>query len=286
MPRNAMVISKLWAQASVLTFLLGFTGLGILAALIYARQPPRPARVLAANGESLFTGEDIVAGQQLFQRRELMQFGTIYGHGAYLGPDFTAQYLHRAASSMLSFYEQQGARPDEARAQVVRESKDNAYDPGTDTLTFTAGQAHAFQSMRDFYREYFGPHETQRGLKRPAIADPGEIHQLTAFFAWAAWTASARRPDAPYSYTNDWPGEPLVGNFPTAENFFWSVVSLISLLAGIGLVLYLFGRYQVLGWHRADEQGQCCTHKQTGDNEDGKGKGKSGDCANQNRMGG
>jgi nitric oxide reductase subunit B len=255
MARGSMGISKAWAQAAALTFLLGFTGLGILAALLYSEKAPLPARVTAPSGEILFTREDILAGQHVFQKYELMQFGTLYGHGAYLGPDFTAQYLHGAALDMLSFFGEEGAPRPEVRERVVREWKTNAYDARADALPLSAGQVHAFEAMDRFYRDFFGKSETQRGVKRPAIADPAEVRRLTAYFAWAAWTASARRPGEPYSYTSNWPDEPLVGNRPTAESFFWSVISLLSLLCGTGLVFYAFGRFKWLGWHRADEEG-------------------------------
>lgn len=255
MARGRMAISKAWAQAAALTFLLGFTGLGILAALLYARQPPVPARVTAPGGEMLFTRGDILAGQHVFQKFQLMQYGTLFGHGAYLGPDFTAQYLHGAALDMLALYGEEGSPLPEVRDRVAREWKANAYDPGAEALPFTEGQAHAFEAMVRFYRDFFGDPAAQRGLRRPAIADSAEVRRLTAYFAWAAWTASARRPGESYSYTNNWPDEPLVGNRPTAENFFWSVVSLLSLLCGTGLVFYFFGRFKALGWHRADEEG-------------------------------
>ena len=45
-------------------------------------------------GEPIFTGRDIETGQQVFLKYGLMQNGTIWGHGAYLGPDFSARYLH------------------------------------------------------------------------------------------------------------------------------------------------------------------------------------------------
>ena len=255
MPRGQMVISKVWAQASLLTFFLGFTGLGILAALIYSQHAPIPARVVAPSGEVLFTRDDVEAGQNVFQKYGLMQHGTLYGHGAYLGPDFTAQYLHRAALDMLAFYGEAQMPVPEIRAKVVGELKTNTYDAAGDTLTFSRGQVHAFDSLTGFYREYFGSLDVQRGVKRPVIADPSEVRRLTSYFAWASWTATAQRPGKAYSYTNNWPDEPLAGNAPTADNFFWSVVSLISLLCGIGVVLFAFGRFKVLGWHRADEEG-------------------------------
>lgn len=255
MARMQMVISKGWAQASLLTFLLGFTGLGILAVLIYTGHAPIPARVTAPSGAVLFSRADIEAGQNVFQKYGLMQHGTLYGHGAYLGPDFTAQYLHEAALDMIAFYAGEQSPGPEVMARVIRELKANAFDPTTDTLAFSAGQAHAFTTLTAFYADYFGPLAEQRGVKRPVIATADELHCLVSYFAWAAWTTTAHRPGHAYSYTNNWPDEKLAGNAPTAENFFWSVVSLISLLCGVGLVLYFFGRYPALGWHRADDEG-------------------------------
>lgn len=255
MARREMVISKAWAQASVLTFLLGFTGLGILAVIIYAERAPIPRHVVGPAGEQLFDREDIEAGQQIFQKYALMQHGTLYGHGAYLGPDFTAQYLHQAALDMTAFYgSQEPLGEPEVAARVVRELKRNAFDPSSEALVFSAGQAHAFETLAAFYADYFGPLEAQTGVKRPVIADRAEVRRLTSYLAWAAWTTTAARPGHDYSYTNNWPEEKLAGNAPTAANFFWSVVSLLSLLCGVGLVLYVFGRYKTLGWHRADEE--------------------------------
>ena len=88
-----------------------------------------------------------------------------------------------------------------------------------------------------------------------AIPDPEEIRRITAFIAWTAWTASARRPGRPYSYTNNWPPEPLVGNQLTEEAVVWSTLSIVALLGGIGLMLTVFGRYSsLLGWHAEEER--------------------------------
>ena len=52
---------------------------------------PMPDKVVSESGRLLFTGDDITRGQQLFQARGLMEYGSILGHGAYLGPDYTAE---------------------------------------------------------------------------------------------------------------------------------------------------------------------------------------------------
>ena len=248
-----MVISTLWLQVAAITFLIGFAVLGYLAYRINADHPPMPERVIAPDGALVFSGEEVLAGQHLFQRYGLMQYGTIFGHGAYLGPDFTAQYLHQQAILMRDNYKTSMSLAD-AEERVRQELKANAYDSVRKELRFSAGQAAAFNEMTRFYKEFFGQGSEQRGLKRPHIAEPFEIRHLTAYFAWAAWVASALRPGTTYSYTNNWPSEPLAGNFPTAQAFLWSAFSLIALLGGTGIVLYIVGRWDLLGWHRADEE--------------------------------
>ena len=249
-----MVISSLWLQVAILTFLAGFAVLLYLAYRIHAEPPPIPGRVVAEDGSTLFTGNDIMAGQHIFQKYGLMQYGTIFGHGAYLGPDFTAQYLHEAANAMVDFHRGQGRAEAEAHKLTSNELKQNRFDPQSDVLHYTTSQTYAFHQLATFYARYFGPVAEQTGLRRPAITDRDEIHQLTAYFAWSAWAAAATRPGTDYSYTNNWPSEPMAANTPTAEAILWSTLSLITLLGGTGLMFFVVGRWDLLGWHRADEE--------------------------------
>ena len=139
-----MDVSPWWLQAVVLTFLFGFAILGYLAIRIYQESPPIPGRIVSDSGQTVFTGNDIRAGQESFLTYGLMQYGSVYGHGAYLGPDFTADYLHRLALEMQRAY---GGTTDAAE-RVRRELRDNRYDPATDTLTWTDAQAQAFEILR------------------------------------------------------------------------------------------------------------------------------------------
>ena len=132
---SKMLISSLWLQVSLLTFAVGFAVLGYLAYRINAEHPPIPARVLDPDGRVLFTGEEIMGGQHVFQKYGLMQHGTIFGHGAYLGQDFNAEYLHRAALRMLEHYSGSTSSTPQAQARVIEESKANRYDPTTGDLT-------------------------------------------------------------------------------------------------------------------------------------------------------
>ncbi len=252
---KSMVISTKWLGAAILTFVLGFSILGFLSFMVYDESPPIPTEVVSEDGQILFTGADIMAGQHIFQKYGVMQYGTIFGHGAYLGPDFTAQYLHRAGLLMVDFHRQNGRSENEAVATVREEFKQNRYDPQSERLTLAASQVAAFESLTGFYTDYFSEPDEQRGLKRPAITAPDEIRRLTVFFTWAAWVSAAERPGEVYSYTNNWPPEPLAANIPTPDALLWSVLSLIALLGGAGLLFFFIGRYDLLGWHRADPKG-------------------------------
>jgi nitric oxide reductase subunit B len=212
--RRPMVISPLWFQGVILTFLVGVTILGYLALRVYQDHAPFPAKVVSEAGETVFTGDDVLHGQEAFLTCGLMEYGSIYGHGAYLGPDFTADYLHREAEEMIRAYGGGG----EAEAKVRKELQDNRCDPGTGVLTWTDGQARAFQTLREHYEdEILNRRRSGAGMGPGAVPNTEEIRRITAFIAWTAWPASARRPGQNYSYTNNWPPEPLAGNQLTEE---------------------------------------------------------------------
>src|SRR5262249_14520684 len=90
-------LSPWWRRALILLIISGFSALGYLAVRTYHDAPPSPARVIGPDGATLFTRQDVIAGQQIFLSHGLMENGSIWGHGAYLGPDFSAEYLHTMA---------------------------------------------------------------------------------------------------------------------------------------------------------------------------------------------
>ncbi|GFO68745.1 nitric oxide reductase [Geomonas limicola] len=251
--RRDMILSPGWLLTAVVTFLVGFSILGYLALRNVTDKPPVPREVRSADGSVLFTGADIMAGQQLFQKYGLMQYGTLFGHGAYLGPDFTAQYLRIAGEKALIFYSLQGMPRAMAADRVRSEAKQNGYNTAMGDLVYTPAQASAYRDMIGYYRGWFGPQEQQQGLKRPYLSNPEEVRQLTSYFSWASWVTAARRPYSNHSYTNNWPPDDLAGNTPTPGALMWSVLSVVGLLCGTGIILFVFGRYEWLGWHSADQ---------------------------------
>src|SRR5215216_7343078 len=146
--RRGLLVSKGWVQAVALVVLFGFFVLGLLAYRAY-------------------TGQDVIAGQGVFLKNGLMQYGSIFGHGAYLGPDYTSDYLRRSALAVRESYGGEGS--DRAAASTVDDFKQNRYDPETRTLEYTAPQVAAFEELREHYRQFFGEPTTRNGLRPKAI---------------------------------------------------------------------------------------------------------------------
>jgi nitric oxide reductase subunit B len=253
-------LSNGWRVGVVLTLLVGFTLLILISARAYREAPPTPERVVGPSGEIVFTGQEIVQGQEIFLKYALMENGTIWGHGAYLGPDFSAEYLHTlAVHAEETVAQERFHRSPESLSAWERESvqaeirhmlKKNRYEPGTGVLRFTAAEATSYHKQIDRWAAHFSDSARSGGLKTKYIEDPNELRKLTAFFAWTAWAAAANRPGKSYSYTNNFPYDPLAGNGPTADAFLWSALSLITLLASTALILFVFGRFNYLGWKR------------------------------------
>jgi nitric oxide reductase subunit B len=144
--RRELLVSKGWLQAVALVVLFGFFVLGLLAYRAYSGQPPIPERVVDPSGRVIFTGEDVTAGQGVFLKNGLMQYGSIFGHGAYLGPDYTADYLRRSALSVRESYGGEGSdvaavTPKAGRSSLVRRRRRPSGSCGDTTRTTLGSRA-------------------------------------------------------------------------------------------------------------------------------------------------
>ena len=160
--RRALLVSKGWIQAVVLVMLVGFFILGLLAYRTYMAHPPVPQRVVDAQGRVLYTGKDISKGQQVFLHNGLMEYGSAFGHGAYLGPDFTADYLRRSSDLVKRSYG--GNASDSAARRTIADFRTNRYDKRTKTLTLTAPQAAGLPRARAVLQPASSP------TRRPSTA--------------------------------------------------------------------------------------------------------------------
>lgn len=251
-------LSPWWLRTVAIVLVVGFAGLLAITMLAYRNAPPIPGQVVDAQGNTVFTGDDISKGQAVFLKYGLMDNGSIWGHGAYLGPDYSAEALHFIGQdTAAAIAEEQFGKPmaelDASQQAAVRGEttvalKTNRYDGQTDVLRLTAPEATAYRQQVDYWTNYFKDPTKNGGLKPDLITDPTELHQFTAFVTWAAWASVANRPGTDASYTNNFPYDASVGNLPTGHALLWSALSLLLLLAGIAGVLLAFGKFDYLGW--------------------------------------
>jgi len=256
-------LSVWWRRSVLLVFVIGMIGLIFMSVQAYRYAPPIPEKVVDSDGKTIFSRQEIEAGQRVFLKYGLMQNGSIWGHGSYLGPDFSAQYLHELSletgqsiarqefgADLSTLDESQRALVDSRVAILLKE---NRYDPVSKQLTFIDAEKNSFQKQLTGWTDYFKHPVSNSGLPDNYINDPGEIRQLTAFFAWTAWASVANRPGKVFSYTNNFPYDPTVGNRLTSDAVLWSALSVAMLLAGLAIVLFTFGRFDYLGWKGGPE---------------------------------
>jgi nitric oxide reductase subunit B len=244
---------KLWIWLGVI-FFLSFGALGLIGREIYMKAPPVPAAVRVDGGATVYARADIDSGREVWQTLGGMQLGSVWGHGAYVAPDWSADWLHREAVALLDIYaREQGmagyaAAPPERqavfRSRLQAEMRRNTYDAATDSVTISPQRAAAMATVADHYASLFGGDPALRELREQyAIPDRTVLsaerrRQLGAFFFWTSWAASTNRPGDTVTYTNNWPHEPLVANTPSTSLGMWSIASVIFLIAGIGLLVW------------------------------------------------
>ncbi len=223
--------------------------------------PPIPATVVSA-GVTLTDGKAILDGQNVYQRYGLMDHGSVWGHGSLRGMDFSAYTLHCVGVLVKQYLADPGKAPENAfrslpgnprreldalDAAVIKELRNSArdhYKEATKTLELTPAQAYAFKQMRKFWENEFAEGDAHYGFLKNTVRTPTERQDLADFFFWTAWAAGTNRPGLNYSYTNNWPSDPTVGNHASAEAVVWSIASILSLFVVFGLVVYIVHRYQ------------------------------------------
>ena len=256
--------SRLWRWLGLIC-VLSFGALGYLGWEIYLSAPPIPKAVISSDGEVLFTGEQVQRGQQAWMSAGGQQLGTVWGHGSYVAPDWSADWLHREAVALQAIRaaeQQRGSSPTEAdqaavNARVREEMRRNTYDEIDGTVKVSAERARAIRQVAAHFDSLFGSDPALAKLREQYAMTDGTLPEkadrqaLTAFFFWSAWAAATNRPgETELSYTSNWPHEPLVGNTLSTSAAMWSMASIILLLAGIAAMLWLHGR----GEHEAEAQ--------------------------------
>ena len=240
-------MKRLWI-GFIVVVAVSFGVLGWAGVRVYQQAPPVPDRVVTTTGRVVLGPGDITGGQDVWRSLGGMEMGSIWGHGSYVAPDWTADYLHREAESVLDQwsrarfatpYASLGSTAQAGlRDELQRSFRTNAYDPGAKTLVIDDARGEAFERSVAYYADVFSKGRTEFAIPAGTLTDGARTRQMTAFFFWSSWAASTNRPGDTVTYTSNWPHEPLVGNRPTGEAVVWTGVSIILLLGGIGLLAF------------------------------------------------
>jgi nitric oxide reductase subunit B len=237
-----MSYKRYWLALAVV-ILGSFAVLGTVGRKMISQAPPIPD-VYSADGQLLFTGTSITDGQGVWQSIGGQEIGTVWGHGAYVAPDWSADWLHRESEILLDTWAKRkgavsfGALNVEEQAalkgRLVHEIRTNTYDAAQNRVALSADRVAAYKQLATYYADVFASGRKEYAIPQGALKDAAKQQQLAEFFWWSAWATGTERPGSHVSYTNNWPHEPLVGNQPTSGAILWSIISFVALIAGIG----------------------------------------------------
>ncbi len=246
---------KLWI-ALILVIVVSFGVLLFFGNQIYRKAPPIPEKVVNEKGEVLFTGKEIKDGQNVWQSIGGHELGTIWGHGAYQAPDWTAERLHKEAVFMLNhlaekeygkkFDQLDDSRQAALKVKLQNDLRKNTYNKETGVLAISNSRAEAYRDISSHYKKLFMGHPDLHHLREAysmaenTIKDEDRMRKMNSFFFWASWATVTERPGNDVTYTNNWPPEELVGNKPSRPLFIWTGFSVIVLLLGIGLLSWYY----------------------------------------------
>jgi nitric oxide reductase subunit B len=252
---------RLWIGLGLL-LTIGFGVLLWMGGEIHRQQPPIPEQIVTESGQTVFTREDIETGRTVWQSIGGQQLGSIWGHGALVAPDWSADWLHRESEAWLDlraksqfgkgFGALSSGEKAKLKAELQPDIRSNRFDAGAGTLTISDERAKAIATVADHYESVFSSDPAGAALRETYAMKEGTVdtaehrRQMGAFFFWTSWAAVTNRPGQEVSYTNNWPYDPTVGNQATSSTFLWTVFSVLFMIAGIAL----------LGWHYAVYHGR------------------------------
>jgi nitric oxide reductase subunit B len=231
---------------------LSFLVLGWVGVQIYQEAPPIAERVVTTEGTEVIGAGEISRGQNTWQSMGGMEIGSIWGHGSYVAPDWTADWLHRESIFILDEWGRaEHGKPYEKLApeqqaplqkRLTALMRRNTFDPASRTLTIDPVRARAFEANVAYYADVFRNGREVYAIPKGTLVKETDIRRLSAFFFWSSWAASTNRPESDISYTSNWPHEPLVENEPTGDAVVWTGVSIILLLAGVGGLAFWYAK--------------------------------------------
>ena len=247
-----MTTKRLWIVLALI-MATSFAVLGLMGREIHRQAPPIPDRVVSASGEVLLTRQDIQDGQLAWQSMGGQQVGSVWGHGGYVAPDWSADQLHRELVATLDIWARRDfgvayAELDDARqaaleSRLKTEFRTNTYDAATGTITVSDDRAAAMAAVRAHYEGLLGDDaglaelREQYAIAENPVPDAARRSDIASFWWWSGWAAGTNRPGDDVTYTSNWPHEPLIDNVPSSANMFWSAASILLLIFGVAALI-------------------------------------------------
>ncbi|MFP5393207.1 MAG: nitric-oxide reductase large subunit [Gammaproteobacteria bacterium] len=250
---------KLWTWLALIC-ILSFATLLWVGREIYLQAPPIP-QVTDATGKVLFNKDQIQKGQQAWLAAGGQQLGTVWGHGSYVAPDWSADWLHREALALQDLFAERDYgrkyadldRSYKASVDglVKDELRTNTYRAAEDRIVLSNIRAEAVRRTTRHFDDLFGDAAALNHLREQYAMTPNALpvkadrEALTGFFFWTAWAAAADRPgETGLSYTSNWPSEPLVANSPTTGAGMWSIASVILMIGAIAAMVFFHSKHK------------------------------------------
>lgn len=244
---------KNWWLPLLVIFVISIIGVTMIGVHTYTEAPPIPSFVTGSS-KTVFSKEDILEGQAVFQKYALMEYGSMFGDGANRGPDYTAEALHMVSQYMNDYYAAHLTTDSNASLlkqgaieQVKAEIKINRYQKEQNKVLLSDAQVYATRELVKYYERKFTDNSFPGAFKPSGyLTDKTSLRALTAFFFWGSWVCGVERPGETYSYTHNWPYDPAAGNTPSPAIILWSIIGSLGLIFGLGIVLYYHGKLEKL----------------------------------------
>lgn len=244
-------MKKYWIGFS-LVIVISFAVLSWVGVKIYQEKPPVPEKVITESGEIVFTKSDIQDGQNIWQAMGGMESGSVWGHGSYVAPDWTADWLHRELVTVLNIWAAQNYDVEFSKLTPEQQSslkaklrdmyKTNTYNNQTGEIKIADERFDAIKENIKHFNDIFTKGKDEYAIPKNTLSDPEKLRKLNAFFFWSAWAASTNRPGDDATFTNNWPHEELIQNIATPDTIVWTGVSIIMLLLGIGGMAWYYAQ--------------------------------------------
>jgi len=251
-----MTPKKLWTWLAAV-IIGSFIVLIFYGVEIYRKIPPIPDKVITTDGKIVTTAQDIKDGQNVWQSIGGQTVGSIWGHGAYIAPDWSADYLHRESLLLLEELAKKDGKvykdlPDDEQARykvlLKKELRKNTLDEKTNTIVISPERAKVRAALAEYYAKIFmnAPEmaklRDQYAIPKNTVKTAERMAKMNAFFSWAAWVCITDRPGDDVSYTNNWPHDETIGNVPPPSLHLWSGFSVLLLLGCVGLLVLYHAR--------------------------------------------